>query len=160
VIDWVQDYYTNADAVGSFGQLNLTARTQFANAFTDWQRGELDAAGFADGLPQLIRALEPTFGAQRARTIGVTETTRVYSMATKAAGEANPLITGYIWQTAADEIVCPICAPLNRVFVPKGQSFPGGIAEPPAHVNCRCGITEATELTQGEPMFQEGQRRV
>jgi hypothetical protein len=65
VIGWVNDYYTNLDVelVGSVPNINATSRTDFARAFLDWQRGELETAGYADGLPQLIRAIEPTFGA-------------------------------------------------------------------------------------------------
>ena len=64
------DYYTNLDVelVGSIPNLNATGRTEFARAFLDWQRGELETAGYADGLPQLIRAIEPTFGQVRAET--------------------------------------------------------------------------------------------
>ena len=70
VIDWVNDYYTNLDVelVGSIPNLNATGRTEFARALLDWQRGELETAGYADGLPQLIRAIEPTFGQVRAES--------------------------------------------------------------------------------------------
>ena len=56
VIGWVNDYYTNIDAalVGSVPNINATSRTDFARAFLDWQRGELETAGYADGLPQPV----------------------------------------------------------------------------------------------------------
>lgn len=108
VIDWVGDYYQSFDPsfVGSVPNLNVTARTIVGQATNEWQRGELEGAGEADGLPQLIRALEPAFGAQRADRISVTEVTRIFSEATIAAGQANPLITRYRWYSAADDRVC------------------------------------------------------
>ena len=149
VIDWVNDYYTNLDVelVGSIPNLNATGRTEFARAFLDWQRGELETAGYADGLPQLIRAIEPTFGQVRAERIAVTETTRIHYEATYQAANANPYITHLRWYTAADERVCPICGPNHTIAIPKAQRvWPNG-ASVPAHVNCRCSVIEETALT-------------
>jgi len=82
----------------------------------------------------------------RAARIAVTETTRIYAESERTAAEANPNIVYIVWQTASDEIVCPICAPLEGARIPKGQrTFPGGYY-PPAHVNCRCGTQGITEL--------------
>jgi len=149
VIDWVDDYYTNLDVelVGSIPNLNATGRTEFARAFLDWQRGELETAGYADGLPQLIRAIEPTFGQVRAERIAVTETTRIHYEATYQAAQANPYTTHLRWYTAADERVCPICGPNHTIAVPKElRVWPNG-ASVPAHVNCRCFAIEETALT-------------
>ena len=79
MLSWVDAYYVNADAaaVGSIPNLNLTSRTQFAQLFADWQRGELGGSATVEGLPQLVQALEPVFGPGRAERIGVTEVTRV-----------------------------------------------------------------------------------
>jgi hypothetical protein len=64
------------------------------------------------------------------------------------------------WYTAADDRVCPICAPLHRKIVDLWETVlrnvvaPGGsraIQEiaanggPPAHVNCRCFLITAAE---------------
>ena len=149
VIDWVNDYYTNLDVelVGSIPNLNATGRTEFARAFIDWQRGELETAGYADGLPQLIRAIEPTFGQVRAERIATTETTRIFYEATYQAAQANPYTTHLRWYTAADERVCPICGPNHTIAIPKAQRvWPNG-ASVPAHVNCRCSVIEETALT-------------
>ncbi len=41
-----------------------------------------------------------------------------------------------IWNTDADELVCPVCVPLNNQGEDEWiQEFPLG---PPAHVRCRC----------------------
>ena len=79
MLSWLDAYYVSADAelVGSIPNLNLTSRTQFAQVFDQWQRGELEVGTTAEGLPQLVQALEPVFGPARAERIGVTEVTRV-----------------------------------------------------------------------------------
>jgi hypothetical protein len=157
VIGWVNDYYTNLDVeiVGSVPNINATSRTDFARAFLDWQRGELETAGYADGLPQLIRAIEPTFGAVRAERVAVTESTRIYYESTYQAANANPYIVALRWVTAADEIVCPICGPNHTVTVPKAQRvWPNG-ASIPAHPNCRCRAIEETALTLETPLPPE-----
>ena len=149
VIDWVNDYYTNLDVelVGSIPNLNATGRTEFARALLDWQRGELETAGYADGLPQLIRAIEPTFGQVRAERIAVTETTRIHYEATYQAAQANPYTTHLRWYSAADDRVCVLCGPNHLVAIPKAQRvWPNG-ASVPAHVNCRCSVIEETALT-------------
>jgi hypothetical protein len=149
---WLDGYYLNADVddVGSVGQLNLTARTQFTSAFREWYEGDL--GGRADGLPQLIRALEPVFGAERAERVAITETTRVFVEMSRAAEEANPDTVGFRVLTSADELVCEICGPLHRAVNAKGQrtfTHPdlGEVAGPPFHVRCRCDVTPVTDLT-------------
>ena len=157
VIDWVNDYYTNIDAeiVGSIPNLNATGRTEFARAFIDWQRGELETAGYADGLPQLIRAIEPTFGQVRASRVAVTETTRIFYEATYQAAQANPYTTHLRWYSAADDRVCVLCGPNHLVAIPKAQRvWPNG-ASIPAHVNCRCFAIEETALTMQTALPRE-----
>ncbi len=91
---------------------------------------------------QLAKLLEPTFGEVRSKMISVTETTRAYSAATveyqQELAELG-LEMVRVWKTAADDRVCPICAPLDEAPEP---SWPADFQDgehPPAHVNCRCG---------------------
>lgn len=49
------------------------------------------------------------------------------------------------WVTAGDERVCTICGPLDGVKVGIDEFFPGGLAAPAAHPNCRCHTTIDTE---------------
>ena len=87
--------------------------------------------------------LQPAFGEYRASMIAVTETTRASNQATlmyqQQIGAETGLNMVRIWRTANDELVCPICGPLNgqpeEVWA---KDFPQG---PPAHVNCRCSTT-------------------
>lgn len=95
-------------------------------------------------IQDLERSISPLFGPVRAEMIAVTETTRA-----AAEGEAVfedelrklGLDTVQIWQTSNDDIVCPICEPLNLLQRGQGWNEP-----PPAHVNCRCWLT--TEVKQ------------
>lgn len=159
VIDWAQTYYANADvaAMGSIPNLNLTSRTRVLEVVTDWQRGELQTAGFQDGLPELIRSLEPIFGPERAEAIGVTEVTRIFSEATRTAAIANPNIAALRVLSAADERVCPICGPVHGQVVRKSASgfihpTMGNIGFPPFHVRCRCHPIEEAMVTMNEPL--------
>jgi len=157
VINWVEDYYTNIDieALGSIPNLNDFSRTEFGRIFNLWQRGELETAGYADGLPQLIRAIEPTFGQVRAERIAVTESSRIYYESTYQAANANPYIVALRWYSAADERVCPICGPNHTVTIPKNQRvWPNG-ASIPAHPNCRCRAIEETSATLETPLPRE-----
>ncbi len=87
---------------------------------------------------ELQDLLTPAFGAVRADAIAVTETTRAYAQSQSIykemlAGEG--ITMERMWHTDNDEIVCPICRPLNG----KAESDWRGY-EPPAHVNCRCMV--------------------
>lgn len=86
---------------------------------------------------QLLDLLEPTFGEARASAIATTEVTQAYAEATN---EQQAELAKYglkmhrIWNTAGDELVCPICGPLDKK--PESEwadEFPDG---PPAHTNC------------------------
>ena len=151
LIEWVEDYYISADAalVGSIPNLNGTARTIVGQAFNAWQRGELEVATNAEGLPRLIAALEPAFGPERAARIAITESTRLNAEAELAAAQADPDIEYIEWQTANDEYTCAVCFPLNGRRVEKGnpsgfQSIGGPTRMPPAHPSCRCGTVGLT----------------
>ena len=156
VLDWMHGYYTSADPafVGSVPNLNQTAREAVADAFAKWQRGELEGG---QGLPDLIAELQrnEAFGAVRAERIAVTETTRIDSEAVIAAAQADENTTHLMWHTANDELVCEICGPLNNQTVRKGGRFRfegGGDGVPPAHVNCRCTLSEETAETMRIPV--------
>lgn len=161
VLDWVQDYYINADAgaFGSIPNLNLTSRTEFARAFTEWQRGELEIGTRLQGLPQLIEAITPTFGPERAAVIAATESTRIQVESERRAGEADENTTHWRYYTAADERVCPQCGPLHGQVIAKtasGFDVPrGGRMYPPLHPNCRCRVLPESAETLRLPLPPE-----
>ena len=90
----------------------------------------------------LERLLAPAFGEARASAIAVTEVTRAYSEATNQNQEwleAEGVTMRRVWETLRDDIVCPICGPLNGLPEEDWKmAFPTG---PPAHPNCRCSTS-------------------
>lgn len=97
-------------------------------------------------LPALTEAdvealLEPAFSQARAEKISVTELTAAFAFGTLLARrflEERRVEVRVIWYTAADERVCPLCAPLHGVTEDVwGAEYPDG---PPVHGNCRCGL--------------------
>lgn len=110
-----------------------TTRQTLQQAVADWARS-------GQPLDDLIKRLEPTFGPTRARMIAVTEVTRAYARGNRETWSASGVVSGIRWNTARDELVCPICEPLDgREDVLDGDF--GGNGPPPAHVNCRCWLT-------------------
>lgn len=162
-IDWAENYYTSFDPgnVGRIEGLNETGRAQFAEQFARWNRGELTPAGArGKGLPDLIEALQPTFGPVRSELIGVTETTRIFVEAQRQVEDANPNVVAYRYQTAADEDVCERCGPLHGQVRRKGErsyNHPtlGQIEGPPIHGRCRCAEVPETQLTIGIELAPE-----
>ena len=48
-----------------------------------------------------------------------------------------------VWRTAKDELVCPVCAPMDSIAIPVGKKFKtanGKFYVPPVHINCRCDV--------------------
>ena len=90
----------------------------------------------------------------RAHMIGVTETTRAFAQGQRIAAEE--LVAQFpgtelvkTWFTNNDDRVCEICAPLDGMTVPSTDDFPGGLLDPPGHVNCRCWIEYSTKVGNG-----------
>lgn len=109
---YVSDFaYSEGDG-GLAALLQSTTRQQVQEKVARWL-----AEG--DKIDELIADLEPTFGADRAETIAVTEVTSAYAGSrVQTWREINrqlgrEVIVGKRWQTANDERVCPICAPLG-----------------------------------------------
>jgi len=122
-------------------QIDETTRNTVRESVARWvENGEpLDA---------LRRDLEQTgFSPRRAKMIAATETTRASAIANEQAYIESGVVEMVEWRTAMDEIVakCPICAPLAGRRVRIGEEFAPGIRKPPAHVNCRCGLSPVVE---------------
>lgn len=63
--------------------------------------------------------------------IAITETTRLVGIGAQRTYRELGFQT-WVWHTAEDELVCPVCGPLA------GESFSIDQAFSPAHVACRC----------------------
>jgi SPP1 gp7 family putative phage head morphogenesis protein len=144
VVDWANTYYTAADPafVGSVPNLVQTSREQVAAAFTRWNRGGLND-GRQGGLPALVAELArvETFGPGRAEIVASTEVTRIFSEAESVAAASIDELAVKRWDTAYDDVVCSLCAPLNGRIVDKDAEFEPGVMLPPRHPRCRCGVT-------------------
>ena len=114
---------------------------QLVRGITDSTRTALQQqiAGFFEDkrtLGDLYESIGQLFGPVRAEMIAVTETTRAAVQGELAfADELGKLglHTTQIWQTNNDDLVCPICGPLNQMRRGDGWNDP-----PPAHPRCRC----------------------
>lgn len=118
-----------AEAERLAGQLNATSKAQAAQIIEDW----IATGGTMDELSERLAII---YGEQRAKMVAATEVTRLYAAGNRAAWAASGVVSGYRWQTARDERVCPICGPLH------GEEYDQEDTEhlPPAHPNCRCWI--------------------
>ncbi len=85
------------------------------------------------------------YSEERARTIAVTEVTRAFAEGNMASWRASGVIEKKRWRSNNDEIVCPICRPLNGKVVGLDEEFAEGIDAPPGHSRCRCWLTPAIE---------------
>lgn len=86
---------------------------------------------------ELKERLEPMYGPVRAEMIAVTETTRAAVEGEREIIEQLFRESGIrmrpIWQTANDELVCPLCGPRHEKEITDG-------VYPPLHPRCRCGV--------------------
>lgn len=149
--------YLNLYRLNTVPNISNTARKVTIKTIQDWiESGEK--------LDMLIDRLTPLFGASRAERIAVTEVTRTYASGNIAAWKSTGLVTRKVWRTANDELVCPVCGPLNGKTVSIDGNFmldlnelPQELAQqmgeefifyqPPAHPRCRCWISpEVTEV--------------
>ena len=147
-VDWTIPYTEAADWARKYGGklvrgVTRTTRDRVGVNVSNWiESGE--------SLPSLVRQLQGDHGFSRARAklIAITETTASYSRGElTAAGELEK--EGYFdyekeWQTAMDDIVCPICKPLQGERVSgvntNFDTTAGSIKGPPAHPGCRCWV--------------------
>lgn len=101
------------------------------------EKSTLEWVASGDPLSELIKTLSNpelgVFSKTRAARIATTEVTRLYSLGNKLAWEQSGTVKEFIWQTANDEAVCPICGSRHNQVYPLEQ-----MKEIPAHPNCRC----------------------
>lgn len=93
--------------------------------------------------------LGPAFSRARAELITITEITKAMTGAFMWYQEQLQIM-GYkvnaIWETARDELVCDLCAPLDGQ--PKEVWMTASASGPPLHGRCRCGLRLEIERIQ------------
>ena len=111
-----------------------------------------------DELADLVNGIYEYSDEVRAAAVARTETFRIANYATQEAWKQSGIVKSQRWYTAADERVCPYCAPLHgkvisieEDFFKKGDEVTGSdgskfevdytdVGAPPLHVSCRCYI--------------------
>ncbi len=127
--DWALQYV--GDLIGQiFGTTRDRIRAEVANFVQN-----------KETIGQLTDRLSSLFDEERAHMIAVTETTRAYAEGNAATWEESGYIEGKRWNTNRDEIVCPLCGPLDDEAVPINSEFSDGTYLPPRHPRCRCWVT-------------------
>lgn len=146
LIDWdvVNEdalHWLNTHGLRWLAKINDTTRRQVVGAIDSWVRS-------GEHMSVLEQRLLPILGPGRAERIAVTEVTRMYAEGNLAAWRSTGVVGGKRWQTGMDDLVCPICAPLQGKIVgltdgwtmdESGNVVGGlGLLAPPAHTRCRC----------------------
>lgn len=123
--EWARKYAGDLDDL-----LTTNTRKQVKELVATWiESGE--------PLSALEKALRSAGEAKlRARTIAVTEVTRAFAEGNRLAWKESEVVQGLRWRVAADELVCPLCLPLQN----KTGTLEDGVEghAPPRHPRCRC----------------------
>lgn len=97
-------------------------------------------------LGKLVEALEARWSPVRANMIAVTEVTRAYAEGNMLGWEKAG-IEMVEWATVEDPQVDEICGANGDAGpIPRGQAFPSGHTQPPAHISCRCWLLPVVEV--------------
>lgn len=128
--------FINADAIEWARRYTFELVTGLTNTTRRLVRDSITAFLEVPGMTQgdVEKLLEKAFGEQRAETIATTEITRANAQATNVIQERlneTGLQTIRVWNTKNDELVCPICGPLNGTpeIVWAGK-YPSGPPDP------------------------------
>ncbi len=114
-----------------------TTRNFFQEKFSEWINS-------GKPLRDLIDELTPLFGEVRAEMIAITETTRLFQEGNLLAWLESGVVSGFIYQTSEDELVCPICSPnANMEYALDDMEH-----SPPLHVRCRCWSKPRVNITE------------
>lgn len=143
--DWARGYSFSLvsgieDTTKRYLQREVSGFATSGETFQQFSRRMVDASVFS-----------PT----RAQMIAVTEVTRSYAQGNVQAWTASGVTEGKEWNTANDELVCPICGPLDGKQTKLDGKFDGSYEGPPAHPRCRCWLTPVAigDLTPGEDLL-------
>lgn len=130
----------------------LTYANVYSITQTTADRLRAEIANFIEApdmtMNQLARRVDSLFDAVRGEMIAVTEVTRAFAAGNQAAWETSKVVEGKQWNTAVDELVCPICGPLNGKTAALNETFGGLYDHPPAHPRCRCWLSPVVISTE------------
>jgi len=147
-VDWTLPHTQAADWARKYSGnlvkgITKTTKERIRGNIVDW----MDSGEHLNALTRTLMT-DHGFSRQRAQLIAATETTKAYArgqiIAAQELESGGWFESDKEWQTARDDIVCPICQPLDMVRV-RGTKTPfdsliGPLQSPPAHPGCRCGL--------------------
>jgi len=149
-IKWLNTYITGDEgAQGWFDLLDQTTQQALRNTLFNF------VGNRAVTVNDVMFGLSGVFEDYRLERIAVTELTRMFAQGQQLAGEAlaqehEGVTVIKTWFANQDDLVCPICGPLNGKSVKINAEFTGGDGKryfnPPAHVNCRCWTQSRTDI--------------
>jgi SPP1 gp7 family putative phage head morphogenesis protein len=133
-----------------------TFQLTYANEFSLTRSTERRLRGAIDDfiaspdmtMNQLGEAIGGLFDFGRAEVVAITEVTKAFARSQQAVWKEAGIIEKQRWNTAVDEFVCPICAPLNGRVIGIDEVWGGYIDSPPAHPQCRCWVTPVVEVRE------------
>ena len=150
-LDWTLANTAAADWARTYGGqlikgLDATTKARVGAEVGAWAEAR-------EGYPDLLKRIRAIIDdPRRAELIAQTEPTNAYAAGNVATWEQEEAELGVqiveVWNTANDDLVCPICGPLNGQQRAIGQEFERGILRPAAHPRCRCWLTALIVLTR------------
>lgn len=102
-----------------------------------------------DEIPKKSKDQKDKMLKARASRIGDNEGTNLQNLGKQIEWQQQhikgdiPDLAKKVWRTAKDELVCPVCAPMDAIAIPVKAKFKTSNGEyfvPPVHVNCRCSV--------------------
>lgn len=145
-ISWLETYQTSV-----IKGVSNTQRRVVVDLIQAWIKSGSPLSALEDWLSQ-----PSVVGPEKARQIATTEITRIYAEGNRAAWYQSGIVDQQKWQTANDELVCPICREFHgKIVSMDGQwTYKGGaIDHPPAHPHCRCWLLPVVNLDLVEQEF-------
>ena len=109
-----------------------TSERQLRTLVGEWVNNDLTYRQLIDDLGRTV------FSRNRAEMIATTEITKSFFEGHRTSLIAGGIIEQMRWYTAADERVCPLCAPLHGQVTSVRGDFGG--QTPPIHPRCRCFV--------------------
>lgn len=126
--------YAQSHAFALVSQITATTQAALQTAMAEWIYSD-------EPLPALIDKLAPMFGPVRAEAIAVTEITRIYAHS-NIIGWRQYGVNTVRYNTAVDDVVCPICQPHQG----HEYAIEQGDIVPPLHVRCRCWLQPVVKI--------------
>jgi len=138
--------YVQSQALLHSSWLNRTTMRSFNTRLAEWIQTPGQTIGdLTDDLYQIYG------NRSRAMQAAISMVTDIYAEGSLIGWRQLELHNGgltfyKVWNTNADDWVCPVCRPLNGERVLLSGHFRGGLDRPKAHHGCRCWLTMEVDI--------------